>query len=144
MLEKQLASWKDIIIDPVMVASATDAYQPIELKFEITRRCIEVLQKYNVPYYVFTKSILIKRDLELYKRYAGNCCVIWSITTCNEKIKRIIEPGTSPADKMFQVIEMFRKSGVLCAVNIDPIPYYHSLQIRNKIWSSLLIAAGKQ
>ena len=45
-----------------MIASATDTYQPAELRFELTRRCVKVLQKYNVPYYVFTKSAMIERD----------------------------------------------------------------------------------
>jgi DNA repair photolyase len=39
-----------------MISSATDAYQPAEVKYGLTRKCIEVLQKYHVPYYVFTKS----------------------------------------------------------------------------------------
>src|ERR1044072_4101442 len=64
VLDKQLAAWKATTIDPVMVSSATDAYQPAELRFELTRKCVKVLQKYNVPYYVFTKSVIIERDLE--------------------------------------------------------------------------------
>jgi DNA repair photolyase len=59
VLEDQLKSWKSKVIEPVMVSSATDAYQPAELKFELTRKCVKVLQKYKVPYYVFTKSTLI-------------------------------------------------------------------------------------
>jgi hypothetical protein len=87
-----------------MISSATDAYQPAELKFELTRKCTKVLQKYNVPYYVFTKSTIILRDLELHKQYKDNCFVVWSITTCNEKIRRIIEPGTPPTYAMFKSI----------------------------------------
>lgn len=33
-----------------MVSSATDPYQPAELKYGLTRKCIEVLQEYNIPY----------------------------------------------------------------------------------------------
>src|SRR5687768_13997580 len=94
VLESQLLKWKSRTIGPVMVSSATDCYQPAELRFGLTRKCIQVLQKFNVPYYVFTKSSLIERDLELHARYRDNCFIVWSITTCNEKIRRIIEPGT--------------------------------------------------
>ena len=52
VLEDQLKSWKSENIDPVMISSATDAYQPIELKYGLTRKCIQVLQKYGIPYYV--------------------------------------------------------------------------------------------
>jgi DNA repair photolyase len=121
VLESQLKSWKYETIEPVMVSSATDAYQPAELKYNLTQKCIEVLQKYNVPYYVFTKSTIIGRDLKLHQKYKENCFLVWSITTCDEKIRRLIEPGTPPAYSMFKVIKKFADAGVSCAVNIDPI-----------------------
>src|SRR6478672_13158154 len=62
ILESQLKDSKSKVLEPVMISSATDAYQPAELKFELTRKCIKILQKYNIPYYVFTKSTLISRD----------------------------------------------------------------------------------
>jgi DNA repair photolyase len=121
ILENQLKSWKSETIDPVMISSATDAYQPAELKFEFTRKCVKVLQKYNIPYYVFTKSTIIARDLELHKQYKDNCFVVWSITTCNKKIRCCTEPGTPPASSIFAVIKRFVDAGVCCGVNVDPI-----------------------
>jgi DNA repair photolyase len=44
ILENQLLSWKSKTIGPVMISSATDAYQPAEIKFELTRKCVEILQ----------------------------------------------------------------------------------------------------
>jgi DNA repair photolyase len=121
VLEKELAAWKSNTVTPVMIASATDAYQPAELRFELTRRCVKVLQKYNVPYYVFTKSAMIERDFELHRQYQHNCFVVWSVTTCDEKIRRVIEPGTPPASRIFKVIKKFAEAGLCCGVNIDPI-----------------------
>jgi DNA repair photolyase len=121
ILENQLKAWKSKSIEPVMISSATDAYQPAELKFELTRKCVKVLQRYGIPYYVFTKSTLISRDMELHKQYKDNCFVVWSITTCSESIRRTIEPGTPPASAMFEVIKKFSDSGIRCAINIDPI-----------------------
>ena len=121
LLENELKTWKHEMIEPVMVSSATDPYQPAELKYNLTQKCIKVLQSYGVPYYVFTKSSLILRDLELHEKYKDNCFIVWSITTCNEKIRRLIEPGTPPAASMFKVIKKFIDAGVCCGVNIDPI-----------------------
>jgi DNA repair photolyase len=121
VLDRELAAWKSDTVDPVMIASATDPYQPAELRFELTRKCVYVLQKYNVPYYVFTKSAIIERDLELHRQYRHNCFIVWSLTTCNEKIRRIVEPGTPPARRIFEVIKKFTNAGVCCGVNIDPI-----------------------
>jgi DNA repair photolyase len=121
VLESQLRSWKYDTIEPVMISSATDPYQPAEVRYNITRGCIQILQKYDVPYYVFTKSSMILRDLELHQKYKNNCFLVWSITTCNEKIRRVIEPGTPPSQSIFSVIRKFSEAGVCCGVNIDPI-----------------------
>jgi DNA repair photolyase len=122
VLEKELAAWKmsDTIM-PVMVSSATDPYQPAELRFQLTKRCIQVLQKYRVPYYVFTKSTLIERDLELHRRYRDNCFLVWSVTTCDETTRRLIEPGTAPSSRIFKTIKKCAEAGLCCGVNIDPI-----------------------
>lgn len=120
-LENEIRKWRSGTIEPVMISSAYDSYQPAELKFELTRKCVNILQKYNIPYYVFTKSSLIYRDLELHERYKDNCFIVWSITTCNENIRRCLEPGTPPASIMFKIIRNFANRGVRCAVNIDPI-----------------------
>jgi DNA repair photolyase len=45
VLESQLKSWKSDTIEPVMISSATDSYQPAELKYGLTKKCIEILQK---------------------------------------------------------------------------------------------------
>jgi DNA repair photolyase len=121
VLEKQLSQWKPRTIGPVMVSSATDCYQPAELRFGLTKKCVQVLQKYNVPYYVFTKSSLIERDLELHRRYRENCFIVWSITTANEKVRRVLEPGTPPASKLFATMKKFVQAGVRCGVNVDPV-----------------------
>ena len=104
-----------------MVSSATDAYQPAEIKYGLTRKCIEILQKYNVPYYVFTKSTNNRKRPPFPSKYKDDCFLVWSITTCDEKVRRVIEPGTPPAHSMFKVIKKFADAGVCCGVNIDPI-----------------------
>lgn len=43
------------------------------------------------------------------------------VTTCNERVRRLIEPGTPPASSMFTTIKKFVDAGVCCGVNVDPI-----------------------
>jgi DNA repair photolyase len=121
VLENQLKSWKYESVEPVMISSATDAYQPAELKYGLTKKCVKVLQKYNVPYYIFTKSKIIERDLELHRKYRDNCFLVWSITTTDEKVRRLLEPGTPSTQSMFEVIKKFADQGICCCVNIDPL-----------------------
>src|SRR6266567_3558205 len=99
--------WSPEFYDKIYAKSNAPEVLESELKYNLTRKCIEVLQKYNVPYYVFTKSTIIGRDLKLHQKYKENCFLVWSITTCDEKIRRLIEPGTPPAYSMFKVIKKF-------------------------------------
>ena len=121
ILDEQLFSWDTNEIGPVMVGSATDSYQPAELRYGLTRECVKVLQKHNVPYYVFTKSAAVLRDIDLHANYSNNCCIIWSVTTTDEAVRRIIEPGTPPAARLFDAIKRFSDRGVSCGINVDPI-----------------------
>jgi DNA repair photolyase len=47
--------------------------------------------------------------------------LVRSITTCDEKIRRLVESGTPPSYSMFKVIKKFTDAGVRCGVNIDPV-----------------------
>src|SRR5512145_205039 len=49
LLTEQIHSWKKDKINPIMIASATDAYQAAEIKYSITRKCVEVLQSFEIP-----------------------------------------------------------------------------------------------
>ncbi|MBU7032808.1 MAG: radical SAM protein [Theionarchaea archaeon] len=77
----------------VLVSSVTDAYQPVEKQYELTRRCLEQFQ--NSPWMVsiLTKSSLVLRDIDVLKRL--NCEVGFTFTTFDESIKPVFEPGSS-------------------------------------------------
>lgn len=76
VLERELVGWKDGEIKPVFIASATDCYQPVEGLLRPTRKCVEVLQKNGVPYYISTKSGSILRDLSLHASYRDKCFIV--------------------------------------------------------------------
>lgn len=47
--------------------------------------------------------------------------MVLSITACDEKIRRLVEPGTPPSYSMFKVIKKFTDACARCGVNIDHI-----------------------
>ena len=49
----------------VAIGTATDAYQPCEGRYRLTRRCLEALRDADTPVSIVTKSTLILRDLDL-------------------------------------------------------------------------------
>ncbi|MBN1217024.1 MAG: radical SAM protein [Candidatus Lokiarchaeota archaeon] len=51
----------------IIGGGVSDSYQPIEIKYRITRQIIEIINAYNYPIHILTKSILVERDLDLFK-----------------------------------------------------------------------------
>lgn len=96
LLEQQLlsASWQPV---PIAVSGNTDCYQPLEQKFLITRRILEVFAKYRHPVGVITKNGLITRDIDLLSDLAKDNLVhvYISITTLDEDLRRAMEPRTA-------------------------------------------------
>src|SRR3954462_14036268 len=74
LLEAELSSpkWKPQLL---MMSGVTDCYQPAERKFQITRRCLEVLAKFRNPVGLLTKNRLITRDIDVLKELAAHNCV---------------------------------------------------------------------
>ena len=121
VLRNELLSWRKSTIEPVFLSTATDPYQPAEGVYRVTRRIIEILQSKGIPYYIFTKSSTIVRDLDIHAKYKDKCIIVWSLTSVDEKIKKLIEPGASPAKSIFKAMRLFSERGVLTGVNVDPV-----------------------
>ena len=92
LLKKQLQRAK---LGMVAISTVTDPYQPLEKKYEITRRCLEALLDKQFPVNLLTRSPLCLRDMDLFKRF-NHIKVGLTMSTHDENIKRIFEPG-SPA-----------------------------------------------
>ena len=85
---------------PINIGSATDAYQPVEREWRITRGVLEVLHACQHPYTIVTKSSGVERDLDILS-VAGarrQAYVMVSITTLDSTLSRRLEPrAVSPA-----------------------------------------------
>lgn len=72
----------------VLIGSVTDAYQPIEKKYQLTRNVLIELLKEDIPISILTKSALVTRDIDLLSQFS--CCSVGlTITTTDEKISQI-------------------------------------------------------
>src|SRR5260370_42083015 len=54
----------------IAIGTNTDPYQPIEKQYQIMRRILEVLDEFNHPVGIVTKSALVLRDLDILSRMA--------------------------------------------------------------------------
>jgi len=95
----------------ISFGSVTDAYQPLEGKFGITRACLEALPDHPFPISILTKSALVMRDLDLIKKL-NDVEVAFSITTLDEQIRRRFEPGASPVAARLEALSAFAEAGI--------------------------------
>jgi len=87
----------------VYLSSATDPYQPVEKEYQITRRLLEILVKYDWPVEILTKSTLILRDLDLIRTISDiRVGVSISVT---EDFRRVFEPFASSYDERLRILE---------------------------------------
>jgi len=104
---------------PVMLSDCTDPYQPLEKEHKITRRCIEVLAKHGFPLLMVTKSDIVLRDLDIFKRTPTVVTV--TITTPREEIAHLIEPYAPSPEKRLSTLQKIVDNGIPTAARIDPI-----------------------
>ncbi len=122
LLRKELSRprWKPQV---VALSGVTDAYQPMEKKLEITRRCVEVFAEFRNPIAIITKSALVARDLDLFRRlheYQG-ISVTLSLTTLDGSLQRALEPRASAPHERLRAVERLAEAGIPVGVNIAPI-----------------------
>jgi len=101
VLERELRGLRR---DEVFLSSASDPYQPVEAKYELTRRCLELLLRNDFPVSILTRSPLVLRDLELLRKFRW-VMVGMSITTVPD---RQFEPGVPPLERRIDTLKRFR------------------------------------
>jgi DNA repair photolyase len=103
----------------VFVSSACDGWQPIEAQWRLTRRCCELLLEYGFELHVLTKSTLVLRDMDV---FAGRPVQVGvTVTTLDERLKELWEPGTASVDERFRVIEAARQAGLRTSIMFGPL-----------------------
>jgi DNA repair photolyase len=111
--------------EPRMIAMGTntDPYQPIERKWQVTRRILEVLRDANHPVGIVTKSALVMRDIDILSDMAakGLAKVALSVTTLDPKLARVMEPRAATPSRRLEALRTLSQAGIPTAVMVAPI-----------------------
>lgn len=101
----------------------TDPYMPLEKTLCMTRRSLEIIEKYGFGATVLTKSDLILRDLDLFQRIneKTKAAAQITLTTLDDKLSRLIEPNVCPTSRRVEVLKEFQRAGVPTVVWFCPI-----------------------
>lgn len=122
LLRKELMkeSWT---CEPIALSGVTDCYQAAEKQFGLTRGCLEVMWQARNPAVLITKSVLILRDLELFRHMAEHNLVriFISLTTLDPLLASRMEPGASPPALRLHAIKSLSRAGVPVGVMLAPM-----------------------
>lgn len=117
VLERQLRKAKT---GSVMLSSVTDAYQPLEVKYRLTRQCLEVLLPSDFSVDILTKSPLVLRDVDLIRRFRDIEVGI-TITTDDERIRKIFEPHAPPIGARIAALKRLHEEGIRTYAFVGPV-----------------------
>src|SRR5207342_1588221 len=122
LLEKELsvAGYEPKVI---AIGTNTDPYQPIERRYQIMRRILEVLDRAGHPVGIVTKSALVLRDLDILTRMAKRDLVkvAISVTTLDPKLARVMEPRASTPARRLDALRELVKAGVPASALVAPV-----------------------
>jgi DNA repair photolyase len=118
--ELRRPSWRGAT---VAIGTSTDAYQPAEGRFRLTRRALEAFRDYCNPIGMVTKSPMVFRDLDILADLAkvAKVRIFFTITTVDLALWRTLEPGTASPIKRLEVMRRLIDAGVPCGVLLAPI-----------------------
>ncbi|MBN9532092.1 MAG: PA0069 family radical SAM protein [Alphaproteobacteria bacterium] len=122
LLAKELSA-PSYVPKVIAIGTNTDPYQPVERQMRIMRSVLSVLNDFNHPVGIVTKSALILRDLDILAPMAerGLVKVAISVTTLDRRLARAMEPRTSIPPRRLQAIKGLHDAGVPVGVMFAPI-----------------------
>lgn len=106
----------------IFFSSATDPYQYLELKYRLTRSCLEELLRYHPAQVVMhTRSHLILQDIDLLKQFGDRLSVGVSITTDDDNIRAEFEPKAPSISRRLEVIKTLSECGIKVNASLAPL-----------------------
>jgi len=116
-----------------------DTYQPINKKYGLSRKALEIVFKYNFPVHVLTKSTLVEHDLDLLKKIneKNRSIISFSFSTVDDDVAKIFEPGVPSPAKRLELITRIKNEGLACGVFLMPVIPFIS-DTPDKIYESIV------
>jgi len=106
----------------IFFSSATDPYQYLELKYRLTRSCLQELLRYHPAQLVMhTRSHLILQDIDLLKQFGDRLSVGVSITTDDDNIRAEFEPKAPSISRRLELIRALSEAGIQVNASLAPL-----------------------
>ena len=107
----------------IAIGTNTDPYQPIERRYKVMRRILEVLDRAGHPVGIVTKSALVLRDLDILARMAERrlAKVALSVTTLDGELARKMEPRAATPMRRLETLRRLAQVGVPTTAMVAPV-----------------------
>jgi DNA repair photolyase len=136
LLEKALKSKKKRCM--ITTGFMTDSYLPLEEIVMNTRKCLDIINRYEFGIAIQTKSNLILRDIDLLKEINNKtkCVVQMTLTTYDDELCKKIEPNVCTTINRYDSLVRFRDYGIPTIVWLSPLlPFINDT--KENIWGIL-------
>jgi DNA repair photolyase len=122
LLEQELSARK-YVCKRIHIGGNTDPYQPVERELKSTRSILQVMQRFNHPFSIITKSNLITRDVDILGPMGreGLATAFVSITTLDRGLARAMEPRASTPQRRLDAVKVLADAGVPVGVGFAPV-----------------------
>ena len=100
-----------------------DSYQPLEEKYRLTRKVLELLLEKRLPVHILTKSILVERDLDILEKInkVSRVIISMSFSSVDDKISQLFEPGVPLPSKRLEVLKKIKEKGFSIGLFLLPV-----------------------
>jgi DNA repair photolyase len=100
-----------------------DSYQPVDKKYELSRRALHTIHAHGFPVHILTKSTLVKRDIDIIKKIdkQSRAIVSFSVSSVDDQTSAIFEPGVPLPSKRFETLSYFKSEGIACGLFLLPV-----------------------
>jgi DNA repair photolyase len=122
LLERELSA-RNYAPRTIAIGTNTDPYQPIERRYQIMRRILEVLERAGHPVGIVTKSNLVTRDIDILSRMASRKLVRvgLSVTTLDAALARVMEPRAPTPTRRLDALRELAAAGIPTTVMVAPV-----------------------
>ncbi len=117
------SKWRNVMESriPLRVGCMSDSFMWMDAKYKVTQEFLKILNHYEYPYTIITRSDLVAHDDYIQLLRKDLCSIQFSIASTNDELNRKIEPGAPSAKRRLKALEKLNKASLWTAVRINPM-----------------------
>ncbi|MGM0568660.1 MAG: radical SAM protein [Elusimicrobiota bacterium] len=120
----------------IALGESCEPYGEPEEEYFITRRLLEVLQKYDFPVHLITRSPKVLRDIDLLKKIneKSTVCITVSLPVVSRDLVKKLEGDSPPVKTRLGLLKSIKKHNIYAGLGVSPVlPFISDGKEINKV-----------